>query len=87
MDRAAIDEQAGADAGADREVADAVDPGGRTPAMLADRGGGDVGVEVDGNAEPVAEHRRHRRMRPPGLGRAGDVSPGVRARVEIDRAK
>ena len=60
----AADHPAAADPGADREVAEGVEPLGGAPAVLAERGGVDVGVERDRHAEPAARARARRRCSP-----------------------
>ena len=72
---------AAADAGADRDVAEGVEPPGRAPAVLAERGRVDVGVEGDRHRQAPADLLADVGVRPAGLGGRGDVSPGRRRRV------
>ena len=53
VERAAVDHDAAADAGPDREGVDVASDRG-TPAALGERGGGNVGVEADRQVEPRA---------------------------------
>ena len=83
MQDPAVDDDAAADAGADRQVDERVDVLGRTPQVLAEGGAVDVGVEPDRDAERGPERPHDVGVGPAGLGGLGDppVGGGVRVRV------
>ena len=72
MQRPAVDDRAAADAGPDRHVEQRVGALAGAPAVLAERGRVDVGLDARPRgvqAEPGAEPRQHRRARPARLRR------------------
>ena len=76
-----------ADTGADRDVAESVEPPCCSPAMLAERGGVDVGVEGDRHREAAADLLADVGVRPAGFRRRSDVAPGRRRRPSVDGAE
>ncbi len=83
----AVDQPAAADARADGQVDEGIQPLRRAPAPLAQAGDVDVGVEADGRAQPPADGPGHVSAGPTGLGRAGNATEGRRRRVGVQRAE
>src|SRR5579875_1944659 len=80
--------EARADAGADRDVADALGVAARPPAVLGDRRRADIGVQRDRNAESLAQRGPDRGSRPVGLGGGVEhLSPAGRVLVELERSE
>ena len=85
--RSPVDQQPGANARADRQVAEAFGAESSSPAMLGNRRSGDIRVKRDGHAEPLPEHRPDGRVLPARFRGRGHVAPGRRIRIEIDGAE
>ena len=87
VDRPPVDEDPAADPGADGDVDEGVEPLGGAVAPLAHRGGVDVGVEGDRDAERRRQRRDHVGVAPARLRRRRDRPPARRGAVHLDRAE
>src|SRR5262249_51425882 len=83
MDRAAAHQPAAADPGADRDVAEHLEPFCSAPAMLTQRGCVDICVECDRRLDLLGEHCEERGVRPAGLRGRRDRAEARRALVEV----
>ena len=81
------DHRAAADPRPDRDVTEGVESPGGAPALLAERGRVDVGVEGDRYRKPAADLLADVGVRPARLRRRRDVSPGRGRRLAVDGAE
>ena len=87
VQRVPVNDEAAADPGPHRHVAEGVEAHRGAPSPLADRRGGDVGVEADRNTQCRLEARHQGGAGPSGLGGAGYASPIRRGRIDVDRTE
>ena len=81
------DKPAAADAGADRQVQERVQPLRRAPLRFAHRGHVDVRVEADLQAQFSPQHACELRVPPTGFGRGRDVAERRRSWIRVDRSE
>src|SRR5690349_16024467 len=86
-DSLAIDNQANAHTGADRDVGKVVEPLRSAPLTLAKCRAVHVGIEADRNPERVREAARDTRVAPAGFGGGSNVTVSRRRPREIERTE
>jgi hypothetical protein len=86
-ERSPVDDQPGADAGPDGQVAEIWHLTTGSPTLLSERRGRNIGVERHGDIEPVAHHGGDRGPLPSRLGRRRDFAPGWGFGIGVDRAE
>ncbi len=85
--RAAVDQAATADAGADGEIDEGRQAGGRAPAPFGDGGGVDVGIEGYRPRQFALHRAGEVDVRPPFLRGGGDVTEGGRVGSQVNGSK
>ena len=85
--RLAVDDQAAANAGADRHIETTVEPPRSAEPCFRQCRSVDVRVKADGHLQRLPERREQRIIAPGQLRRGGDIAKGRGSGVEIERAE
>ena len=87
VERAALDDRAASDAGADRDIHEASERAAVPPAVFPEGGRVDVGVERNRELQSLGDGAYDVAVPPPLLGRGGDGAIGGRSGAQIYRAE